>query len=247
MIKTSLVVAALPGADATGWSQAVCEIGDDSAVQLGCSFSEKGVLRLGPLTIACEPGAIAGQVWGAGCAFAQYLLTSEGALRVLGRVLHGYGLDVVELGSGTGIVGLACAVAGAGSVLLTDLPEHCDRLKANIVLNELGSCVEARPLPWGDLDAVYEAVPNACDIIIGADLCYNMDLFDALLATVHELAQIKSAKIFIATEQRWDNVDAAWDAALLRSGLEVVDQWELRRSARLLRPVKCVELRVRDE
>jgi hypothetical protein len=97
------------------------------------------------------------------------------------------------------------------------------------------------------MDAVYEAVPIACDILIGANLCYNVDLFDALLATVLELAQIKSAKIFIATEQRWDNVDAAWDAALLRSGPEVVDQWELRRSARLPRPVKCVELRVRDE
>ena len=238
---------ALPGADVTGWSQAVCEYGDDSDVQLGCSFSEKGALRLGPLTIACEPGAIAGQVWGAGCALAQYLLTSEGALRVLGRVLHGDGLDVVELGSGTGIVGLACAVAGAGSVLLTDLPEHCDRLEANILLNKLDSSVEARSLPWGDLDALYEAVPNGCDVIIGADLCYNMDLFDALLATMHELAVARGAKIFIATEQRWDNVDAAWDAALLRSGLEVVEQWELRRSARLLRPVMCVELRVCDE
>jgi hypothetical protein len=34
-------------------------------------------------------------------------------------------------------------------MLLSDLPEHCDRLKANIVLNELGSCVQARLLPWG--------------------------------------------------------------------------------------------------
>lgn len=83
--------------------------------------------------------------------------------------------DVIELGSGTGIAGMACACAGAGSVILTDLEEAIPKLEEAIavnksVLDETNATVTAAALAWGDLDACYEVAPTGCDLVIGADL-----------------------------------------------------------------------------
>ena len=45
------------------------------------------------------------------------------------------GKKVIELGAGTGVVGLACAVMGAREVTLTDLPYALDNLKENVRRN----------------------------------------------------------------------------------------------------------------
>ena len=62
----------------------------------GMPIVSEGTASLGPLSFTCD-GTIAGQVWGAGAA--------------LGRHLLQFGLpnrpDVVEIGSGTGVAGLA--------------------------------------------------------------------------------------------------------------------------------------------
>lgn len=60
---------------------------------------------------------------------------------------------VLELGAGTGIVGLACAQLGAAGVLLTDLPLALPVIRSNIVLNDLSHCAAAQALPWGDVEA----------------------------------------------------------------------------------------------
>ncbi len=77
------------------------------------------------------------------------------------------------MGSGTGLVGLAAAIAGASKVVLTDLPENVTRLQNNIesnstALEKAGAVVEAKALAWGDLDAVYEVAPQGCDLVLGA-------------------------------------------------------------------------------
>ena len=163
---------------------------------------------------------------------------------------------MVEVGAGTGLVGMAacCLSDGAGSgaskVVLTDLHENMARIEQTIEINAEAlrlAEVEAKALPWGDLDAVYEVAADGCDIVLGADLCYNKKSFDPLLATIYELAHIRGSKVFIATEKRWEDMDEAWDAAMARSKMEVVDEFEIKGPHRLTRPVMCAELRVRED
>merc|ERR1712117_1014288 len=56
-------------------------------------------------------------VWDAAIVLAKYLQTVQGQLQ---------GRSVIELGSGTGVVGLSAAALGASPVLLTDLPALID-------------------------------------------------------------------------------------------------------------------------
>ncbi|OBA14946.1 uncharacterized protein OGAPODRAFT_9201 [Ogataea polymorpha] len=44
---------------------------------------------------------------------------------------------ILELGAGTGLVGIACGLLGYKDVVLTDLPEIVPNLKENILLNQL--------------------------------------------------------------------------------------------------------------
>lgn len=223
-------------------------------VQKGQAFVERGIGRLGPLEVTCD-GEIAGQVWGAGATLSAYLLTREGREKIL-NLKDNESPEVVEIGAGTGLVGMAAccltddAGPGASKVVLTDLPESMERIEQTIVINAEAlriADVEARALTWGDLDAVYEVAPDGCDIVLGADLCYNKKSFDPLLATIYELAHIRGSKVFIATEQRWEDMDEAWNAAMARSKMEVVDEFEIEGPHRLPRPVMCAELRVREE
>eukprot|EP01045_Picozoa_sp_COSAG04_P011457 COSAG04_NODE_738_length_10699_cov_72.861604_11_plen_298_part_00 len=110
------------------------------------------------------------------------------------------GASVLELGSGTGLVGLACAALGARDVTLTDraaLHSHCshgadgelhvappvrdrftlDLLAANVAANAavLPDCTLAvRELEWGDNEhlaaARAAAPPGGHDVIVGSDL-----------------------------------------------------------------------------
>ena len=41
------------------------------------------------------------------------------------------------------------------------------------VLEAAGAVVEARALPWGELHLAEEVAPDGCDLVLGADLCYN--------------------------------------------------------------------------
>ena len=62
-----------------------------------------------------------------------------------------------------------------------------------------------------------------------------------------ELAQIRGARILLATEKRWGTVNSQWEDALARSGLEQVGEpITLPAPSRLPRPVMLVELTPRE-
>jgi hypothetical protein len=91
---------------------------------------------------------------------------------------------VLELGSGTGIVGIAAHFLGAGSVRLTDLPYAMENLNTNLGLNRLGSetRVSAQILDWKDP----RSFPSAedVDIIVGADIVWLEELVPPLVQTL---------------------------------------------------------------
>lgn len=104
------------------------------------------------------------------------------------------GKRCLELGSGTGLVGLAAAAVGAKSCVLTDLPEMLDLLRSNAA-----AAAEARDAPalggsavrsvrcdvsvahysWGDTPPV-----EPVDVVLAADVVYGSIDTDLLVTAL---------------------------------------------------------------
>ena len=104
-------------------------------------------------------------VWDAALVLLKYLFTDSGRKYVCKK-------HVLELGAGTGAVGLASVIAGAAKVVITDLPEHLPLMKFNISENidvlckclpEIASLkqVQAHVLRWGNKSDFHEIFSNA--------------------------------------------------------------------------------------
>lgn len=100
-------------------------------------------------------------------------------------------IRVLELGSGTGIVGIAAAAVLGADVTVTDLPHVLPNLKFNVDVNcgvvvPRGGGVHVASLSWGENDEM-EAIGRESDLIIGSDVVYHDNLFDPLLQTLKYL------------------------------------------------------------
>jgi predicted RNA methylase len=91
------------------------------AVELTTDNSACMLFRAGTL-------GVAGRMWDAGIVLLKYLSVHTGA--VAGKVL-------LELGAGTGIVGLAAARLGAARVYITDMEPVCPLMAQNVALSGL--------------------------------------------------------------------------------------------------------------
>ena len=110
------------------------------------------------------------------------------------------GKSVVELGAGTGIVGILMGYYGA-DVITTDLETLVPLIQYNIEQNAvaLGCRVKAAPLCWGEeLSADF---PRGADYIILANCVYYEGVLDLLAKTTRELAGERSV-VFACYEER---------------------------------------------
>jgi predicted nicotinamide N-methyase len=101
------------------------------------------------------------------------------------------GKRVLELGAGSGVMSLVCAMRGASSVVVTDVAGAVGGITRTLALNcgALGEVeVTVMALPWGGvLPAVLHGAGKP-DLVIGSDLLYNVKDQKALLATIEALA-----------------------------------------------------------
>lgn len=94
------------------------------------------------------------KTWGSSYILAQSLDEIMSPYRLLDRDRSSTPLNVLELGSGTGLLGMAAAALWKTHVVLTDLPEIVENLAFNVESNRstieaLGGSVEAGALTWG--------------------------------------------------------------------------------------------------
>jgi len=109
--------------------------------------------------------------WAGGQALARYVLDNPALVR---------GKRVLDIGSGSGLVGLAAAKAGAASVLAADIDAYaCAAIALNAEANSLDIVVTQ--------DDVIGA-PCDWDIILVGDLFYERPLAERLLAWLTPLA-----------------------------------------------------------
>jgi len=83
------------------------------------------------------------------------------------------GKKVLELGAGTGVVGLTLGRLGAEVTLTDNEPELVELMMANVHANSLAGVVVAQHLDWEDA-ATYMTEPPF-DVIVAADVLYEGD------------------------------------------------------------------------
>merc|ERR1712179_100951 len=117
-------------------------------------------------------------VWDAAIVLSKYLENIKDDLR---------GKSAIELGSGTGAVGLCAGALGCGKVVLTDRPDFIEFLHHNIELNKelFDNNITAQPLIWGDQDQIESAKSNGCfNLILVSDCVFYKESVDDLVNTL---------------------------------------------------------------
>lgn len=122
------------------------------------------------------------------------------------------GKRVLELGCGTGVVGIAAAIGGASSVLLTDAnPELIVNTQKNIDRNLKGSessKVTTQRLRWGNEEDEARAIASGpFDVILSSETAYERSVFPLLfgcMKRIMEAARREGVKSPVAVLQQDD-------------------------------------------
>lgn len=120
-----------------------------------------------------------------------------------------YGKTVLEVGSGTGIVGLVCGILGTRLTIITDMLESLpicrDNVRENIQAHPSLKNVRVEELLWGDQSHMNRINDGhgAIDVIIGSDVIYHQsdDVLESLVSTIFQ-ASHSGTKLIIAYEDR---------------------------------------------
>lgn len=129
-------------------------------------LTEKGLDLLLP-DRAAHPGSAQGMnAWPAGIALAGFVASRPWA-----------GGTAVDLGAGTGVVGLQAAKAGLDVVLVERHPDVFGRLGPVIEANGVAANCSARLADWADLDGSY-------DNVFAADVCQDAAGIESLATCI---------------------------------------------------------------
>ncbi|KAM4710785.1 protein N-lysine methyltransferase METTL21A [Anableps anableps] len=137
---------------------------------------------------------VAAVVWDAAVVMCMYL--ELGAVELKGK-------RVIELGAGTGLVGIVAALLGA-QVTITDREPALELLSANVQANlppqSRGSVVVSE-LTWGQGLERFPA--GGFDLVLGADIVYLEESFPSLLQTLEHLCSDRTV-VFLACKIRYE-------------------------------------------
>ncbi|KAJ4365170.1 Protein-lysine N-methyltransferase efm6 [Neocucurbitaria cava] len=120
-----------------------------------------------------------GQLWPAGMVLSKYMLRKHRDDLA--------GKEIVELGAGGGLVGLAVAIGCKTNTRLhiTDQEPMFELMKQNIALNHLDARVTASIYDWGT--PTPSQLPSHPDVILAADCVYFEPAFPLLQQTLKDL------------------------------------------------------------
>ncbi|MCW2580675.1 MAG: uncharacterized protein JWR82_2276 [Blastococcus sp.] len=123
--------------------------------------------------------------WPGGQALARYVLDSPAV--VAGRT-------VLDLGSGSGLVAVAAALAGADRVVASEIdPFGSAAIMVNAELNGVG--------PVTVVGDVLGERPPAVDVVLAGDVCYDREMSDRVLPWL-EAARAQGADVYLGDPGR---------------------------------------------
>jgi predicted nicotinamide N-methyase len=167
------------------------------------------------------------KTWSSSFLLARLLPTLKERVAVHARIL--------ELGAGTGLLGLSAACIWQSEVLLTDLADVVPNLQTNLVLNEAtvksqGGHTSCRALDWSDQCDRPSIDTERFPTVIVADPVYSPDHPQMLVETIlNWLAQTTDARVVIALPLRdlYKQERIRVRELLDQSNLVVVDEGEV--------------------
>lgn len=131
-----------------------------------------------------EKGDVGCVVWDAALVLVYFISTEKCREKFI------KGKHVIELGSGTGVVGLASSVCKAESVTLTDLPNLIPLIKLNIARNTMqNDAITAHALDWFDSTDADKILKCNSDIncLLIADCVYYKEAVEPLVKTISRI------------------------------------------------------------
>ncbi|KAI1464263.1 putative methyltransferase-domain-containing protein [Daldinia caldariorum] len=177
------------------------------------------------------------KTWGSSYLLAQSLgrIAKESLSHIFSLGQSKESLHVLELGSGTGLLGIAAAAIWKSNVVLTDLPAILPNLAHNIERNRstveaLGGNVDSAILVWGSDDGNAEQfdTKNQFKIVLAADPLYDDDHPELLAsAIIAHLAKDENARAIVMVPQRdlaTKKLTAKFLSTTIVSGLSVLEQ-----------------------
>ena len=170
----------------------------DKAAALGVTSCRELPFSTHRILVAEAPGqlGIGGKVWDAAVALLSHLAPQQQESVGAGSSLV-CGKRVLELGAGTGLVGLSCALLGASSVVVTDMADVVPLLALNAALNaqllqDIGrpagddsARVTAAEMLWGSAADV--EAHDAFELVVASDVVYDPAGYEPLLQTLNML------------------------------------------------------------
>ena len=163
-----------------------------------------------------DDGGIGHCVWPASIALAIWLHRHADVIR---------GQRVLELGSGVGLAGLACGIAGAQSVHLPDRDAEppspwiggvaaasdgaapirlrlLENLKGNAAANERAGVTAVHALDWETVASDRYTPPRTYPVVIGSDIVYYEQTSHALAASVTKLTAAGGLALLLSKRTR---------------------------------------------
>lgn len=110
--------------------------------------------------------------------------------------------NILEVGAGTGVSGIAASFLGGKKVLLTDLEYTIQNLQKNIDQNKIqGYDIEAKVLDW--MNPLTYPLNISWDVIIGADVVWLTELVPSLVNTLITCARPSNAQVILSHQVRY--------------------------------------------
>ncbi|KAI9261912.1 putative methyltransferase-domain-containing protein [Helicostylum pulchrum] len=109
---------------------------------------------------------------------------------------------IVEIGAGTGLVGLAVAklCPDIKQMVITDQINMMNLMQENIKLNHLDALVKAKVLNWGE--KIEQPELSNADVILASDCVYHEEAFPVLVDTFLSLTTNEKTIIYLAYRKR---------------------------------------------
>lgn len=139
--------------------------------------------------VSPRDGVIATGIWESAQVLSEIMALDRGCRKLL------LNKRVLEVGAGTGVVGIACARLGASRVVVTDMDDMhiLSTLSRNIALNDENERCVGMPLDWfshdldGDLGRIEQELGGVPELVVATDVVYKEEHMVGLIKCLNTI------------------------------------------------------------